>query len=104
MHDNATAAIELVLLQKGSQEIEPRLLELAQGVGGVGLVVEGGSASGLGGGGGEGIRLQELLAEDPRVIAERKVLRLRRDKLEAALSSITKFAPGCVAAAPKNYQ
>jgi hypothetical protein len=80
-HSNATAAIEQVLLLKGSQHIERVLLEL----------VNNDWAAGNSSGGGDAVSpygsfsLAEIMAEDPAVIKERNALFSAKHKYEGAL-------------------
>lgn len=117
LQDNAGTAIEHVLLQKGSQRIEGRLLELAQSVvlgltmllvseadpssapsSGSGTISTGDYSSSSSGW--AGLSVEALMAEDPAVAAMRNKLRTQKEKLEQGLDSIAKFSPHCVAMAP----
>jgi hypothetical protein len=95
-HTNSTAAIEQVLLLKGSQYIERVLLELVNNewgssAGGVGF---GTSADDTNDSFSQycGLSLSELLAEDPTVVKERTALTNAKTKYEAALKRMESVA------------
>ena len=94
-HSNSAAAIEQVLLLKGSQHIERLLLEIANG--GMGDSALGASsrinfdADDSSSPGGlsvdlvQGLSLADLMAEDPAIVTQRATLASTQSKLEIVL-------------------